>query len=294
MTTRTNQEPRERRIELPGRGGVMAALEFGPTDRPIDVIFAHANGFNARTYCAMLEPLTTLRILAVDQRGHGFTELPTVTEGRTSWDDMVQDHLALLDALDIDEVVLAGHSMGASVSLMAAGRAPKKVRSVVMFDPVILSRSMLKAAAEGELTRSPIVAVAAKRRAIFPSRDAAFESYVGKGAFKTWPDNILADYVAGGFKDRPDGQVELACAPSWESSDFASQLNDCWRAFADSHCPVSILLGEKGSPAWLKADMPTVNQDGRIGVQTIAGTTHFLPMERPDLVQAALLAASAR
>ena len=37
--------------------GEMAGIELGPTDRPYDVIFLHANGFNGRTYRSILQPL---------------------------------------------------------------------------------------------------------------------------------------------------------------------------------------------------------------------------------------------
>ena len=49
-----------------------------PPDRPVDIVFLHANGFNALTY--QRDPGTarrpTLRVLALDQRGHGLTTLP--------------------------------------------------------------------------------------------------------------------------------------------------------------------------------------------------------------------------
>ena len=46
------------------------------------------------------------------------------------------------------------------------------------------------------------------------------------GAFKTWPETMLADYVAGGFVEQPEGKVELACAPVWEASNYAAQAHD--------------------------------------------------------------------
>ncbi len=78
------REPRKRSVAVPG--GEIAALEFGPQDRPIDVVFVHANGFNAQTYRVLLSPLGAgLRILAIDQRGHGDTTLPANPEGHRSW-----------------------------------------------------------------------------------------------------------------------------------------------------------------------------------------------------------------
>src|ERR1700710_1513951 len=120
MIATDDAEPRERTIPLPTRGGAMAALEFGPQDRPVDIIFSHANGFNGRTYRTILRPLgATLRILALDLRGHGASTLPAVIEGRQGWLDFREDLLALLAAACEAPAVLAGHSMGGTSSLLA-------------------------------------------------------------------------------------------------------------------------------------------------------------------------------
>src|SRR5512141_1854831 len=110
MNVIVSEEPRQRMIELPGRGGAMAALEFGPADRPVDIVFSHANGFNGRTYRSILKPLAAeLRVLAIDLRGHGASRLPTVIEGRAGWFDFRDDLLALLAQVAEAPVVLGGH-----------------------------------------------------------------------------------------------------------------------------------------------------------------------------------------
>ncbi|MDZ4369992.1 MAG: alpha/beta hydrolase, partial [Phenylobacterium sp.] len=74
MDGRVDFEPRARHVDLPDRGGAMAILDFGSSERPVDAVFCHANGFNARTYRSILAPLAaSMRILAVDWRGQGAT-----------------------------------------------------------------------------------------------------------------------------------------------------------------------------------------------------------------------------
>ena len=117
-------EPRLRRVSLPAPSGPgeMAFLDFGPPDRAPDLVLLHANGFNARAYRTILAPLAgALRILAPDQRGHGATTL-AIDRPRTSWLDLKDDLLAFLDAMEIERVALAGHSMGGTASLLAAAR----------------------------------------------------------------------------------------------------------------------------------------------------------------------------
>ena len=286
-------EPRRRSFQL--ADGEMAAIDFGDPTRPVDILFCHANGFNALTYRSILAPLSaSLRILALDQRGHGASRLPTATEGRASWDDMVGDLVQVIDQLDAPPLVLAGHSMGGSVSLLAAGLRPDRVRSLVLFDPVVMPW-LWSFLAETPFTslealkKAPIAVRAAARRAIFPSAKDAFSAYHGRGAFKSWPDMILADYVAAGFHALPDGEVELACAPAWEASNFSAQKNRIWSRIGKVKASINLYRAEHGSTCRIGNGWWFFK--GRRGVhqETVPGSSHFLPMERPDLVRDALI-----
>jgi len=280
-------EPRQRTIPLPQRGGAMAALELGPADRPVDIVFSHANGFNGRTYRSILQPLAAdLRILLLDLRGHGASTLPTVIEGRQGWLEFRDDLLALLAALDQAPVVLAGHSMGGTTSLLAAAIQPQSVRALALFDPVVMPDPPPGPAM---LQDSPLVAGALRRRATFPSRQAAYEAYLGRGGFRSWSDAQIADYVAAGFAETESGEVSLTCTPEWEASNFRTHNYDPWTAFRESRCPIRILRAEEASTFRLEGREAELAADGRIRVETVPGTTHFLPMERPDLVRRTLL-----
>jgi pimeloyl-ACP methyl ester carboxylesterase len=284
--------PRRRTLRL--RDGEASALEFGDPDRPLDVIFSHANGFNALTYRSILQPLATeMRILAVDQRGHGESRLPADAQAyRRSWGIQRRD---LVEVIDREArgapVVLAGHSMGAIVSLLAAERREERVRSVVMFEPVLLPyRASLYARlpwVSGLLWKQLPMAIAArKRRSNFDRAELALASYRGRGAFRTWPDETLQDYVEGGLRPTADG-FELACSPEWEAANYAAQANDSWGAMRRLKWPMTVFLAERDSSCFATpADLTRRNP--LLKVIPVPGTTHFLPMERPDVVQAAL------
>jgi pimeloyl-ACP methyl ester carboxylesterase len=286
--------PRLRRIRLPAPSGPgeMAFLDYGPEARAPDVVFLHANGFNARAYRTILSPLADrLRILAPDQRGHGATTL-AIDRPRTSWLDLKDDLLAFLDAMGIGRAALAGHSMGGTASLLAAAEAPERVRALALLDPVIRPPTPMTFAPE-QVGASGMVQGALRRRRDFPSRAAAVDSYRGRGAFRTWSEAQLADYVEAGFLDQPDGTVTLACTPEWEVSNYVNQDHDSWAAFEASRCPIHILRAERESPGRIDEGLERLEATGRIRIDTIADTTHFLPMERPDLVRAAILEAVA-
>ena len=237
----------------------LARLDWGDPARPVDLVFVHANGFNAETYSTLLEPLgERFHVLAPDLRGHGFTDLPAVPENRANWNDMRGDLAALLGELEGPPVVLAGHSMGATLALLAAAEVPDRVRAVVMLDPVILKRpaaAVMRVPGGWKLARNHPWAVAAlRRRRRFDDLDAAFHAYQGRGSFKGWPEAVLRDYVAGGFRPTRDGAVELACSPEWESSNYSAQGNDAWGALKRVARPVQILKAGDGSTCAVTAE----------------------------------------
>ncbi len=253
------------------------------------MLFLHANGFNAGTYADILSPLADrMRILAIDQRGHGRTTLPADPEAHDAWLVFRDDLLALLRALGESPAVLAGHSMGGTVSLLAAAERSDAARQLVLFDPVVITAE--RAAAEGGpdgMKNSPLAVGARRRRDTFPDRQAAFEAYSGRGAFRTWPEATLRAYLADGLLEGDDGQVHLSCRPGWEAASFGAHHHDTVGAFALAAAPIRVLKAEIGSTCGLEARDAGAN----VRMETIPGASHFLPMERPELVRAALVEA---
>jgi len=144
------------------------------------------------------------------------------------------------------------------------------------------------------LSRSftPIAAKAADRRRRFPSREAAVKAFTGRGFFKTFPPDMLADYVADGLMEASNGEFKLACSPSYESATFAAQRNAPWSALRRVHCPIVVLRADKYStmPNRSAQLFAQIRPDARIA--TLEGSTHALPFERPDRVRAAIEAAA--
>src|SRR5579871_617119 len=276
----------------PQRLVVAGLANYAPGARP-DLIWLHANGFNARTYLNTLGPLADrMAILIADQRGHGATPQQSAIEEKTDALDMRDDLLGLLEAIGPGApVVLGGHSMGGCVSLLAAAEAPAQVRALALFDPVILSRAATAAAIERRgfaESEGGLIGKARSRRRHFPSREAAFETYRQRSAFKTWPQAALRDYVQAGFRDLADGTVELACAPEWEAAVFAAHAHDIWAAMARVEAPVHIWRAEEGSTCSIETADAFPRPSGQVSVVSVPGSTHFLPIERPEVVQQAL------
>ncbi len=292
MTTLSSLPAARRSETMPD--GTMSVLEWGAGDRPLDLVFLHATGFNAQTYGPLLAPLATeRRIAALDQRGHGLTRLPTDPEGLVDWWPYARDLILLLDRWVPDgapPVVLAGHSMGGIVALLAASERPRAVRGLVLLDPVLMPVTMRLALftpwGRAKARRFGLAVGAAKRRPVFASKEEALSTYRTRKAFSTWQPGFLEGYVEGGFVDDPEG-VRLGCPPAWESATFAAHRHRSWAALRRLRMPVHLIAAGEGST--VVGGLGRVRRVApRVVAETLSGTTHFFPMEQPDHVRAVL------
>lgn len=263
--------------------GNISYLEWeasGPT-----LHFAHATGFNAETYVPLLTPLSDrLRILASDARGHGFTTLQTAPGLARGWNIYREDLAKFLDATATAPAILAGHSMGATVSAMIAAAFPDRVKALVLIEPVLMPNILrLLSWIPFRPPSIDLASRAERRRATFASFDAALASYRGRGAFRTWPEEFLAAYLKGGLV--PDGdEMRLACAPAWEAQTFRSTPFGAAGLGRKIRCPVTLLYAEQSTPPESEC-RAFARAHGNTRLLKVPGTTHFLPMERPDLVR---------
>lgn len=279
-------------LPLPLGSGLIAGVDLGPRDRPVDLILLHATGFNGCTYAPLVAPLAQRwRIVLPDARGHGRTTLGADPGRLTGWNIYGRDLVRLLDAV-VDPArppVLAGHSMGAITALLAASARPGLCRGLLLIDPVMAARrwswfARLPGAPRLLRRLFPIAARAAQRRASFPDRAAVLASYCGRGVFKSWQDGYLEAYLADGLLDAPDG-VRLACAPAWEAATFSAMRHNWRRALARVTCPVHIVAAEHGSTVGIPQDSLPCSYE------RAPGAGHMIPMEQPDFIRQRIEAA---
>ena len=260
--------------------------------------WAHANGFNGPTYDPLLAPLAErYDIHAWDARGHGMSTLPADPKHMKSWyiyrDDLEQLIVHMADKAG-QKIWLGGHSMGGCASVLLAAKRPDLVAGLVLTDPVImlglfsiLSPYLMAIRGRGHV----LMELAKKRRAVWPDASIIEAAYTGRGAFASWQDGFLAAYLAGGLKPREDdaeNTVELACNPQWEAANFKGPQLACGRWIKKLRVPFTLLMAEKGSTTRDLAPFHVPRVDKKI--ETVAGSTHFVPMEFPDLVRAEIIA----
>jgi pimeloyl-ACP methyl ester carboxylesterase len=281
----------------------MAGLKWavpGHSDDAPGLVFLHANGFCASTYRHLLSGLcvqTGRTIIGLDLRGHGRSEISDNPDQQDNWNRHAKDIGEALAQIAPHGAVLGGHSMGGTSALLASAVVPDLVKGLCLFDPVLAPAGFYLYAKmpwvfDNWRKNFPMARNAARRRPTFASRDAAIAAYTGRGAFKTWPAPIIADYCEDGFKALPDGGVTLSCAPAFEAACFAGQKHNPLRALRTIKWPARLLRGGRHSTT-VAMLIGKLERSG-IPVETIADTSHFLPMERPEICQAAMADIMAR
>src|SRR5687767_11111332 len=97
----------------------------------IPVLFVHSFGGSTRHWAPQLAHLRkTRRAIAMDLRGHGKTPAPL--DSNYSVEALATDIEKVVDSLDLERVVLVGHSMGGSAAIAYAGKYPNRVAALVL------------------------------------------------------------------------------------------------------------------------------------------------------------------
>jgi lipase len=119
-----------RDVEVPG--GALACFWLGETDGERTAVVLHGTTSSSRAWLPVARALgDRADLIAVDLRGRGSS---SEVSGPYGIDVHVDDALAVLDALSLDRVVLAGHSLGAYIAVRLAASHPERVRSLVLVD----------------------------------------------------------------------------------------------------------------------------------------------------------------
>jgi len=107
-------------------------LEWGSAASP-PLLLLHGSAGHAHVWDLLAARLCQrYRIIALDQRGHGDSRwaAPAAYSAR----DYVADLKAFTEALNLDRLILIGHSMGALHSMIYAGSTPGRVDQLVIID----------------------------------------------------------------------------------------------------------------------------------------------------------------
>lgn len=255
------------------------------------LLLCHATGFHGRVWEPVARALADRwHSWAPDLRGHGDSPVPPGTEMR--WERFADDVLAVVDALDAAPLAAVGHSKGGAALLTAELHRPGTFRGLYLFEPIVFPADL---EGDDELAQrferpaeNPLAAAAERRRASFPTRDAAYENYSSKPPLMSLHPDALRAYVDHGFADAADGTVTLKCRPEVEASVYRMGAHlDAWHQLERISCPVTVAASGDGGAPSLFAPMIAERITGA-RLETFGDLGHFGPLEDPDRLAEAI------
>ena len=261
-------------------GAAIHYLDWGGGGPPL--ILIHATGFLAALWRPIAERLASrFRVVAVDQRGHGDSD---PSSDGYSFEGFAEDLQRLIEALELEGALAAGHSSGGTTIVVHAAQHPGAIRRAVLIEP-ILPRPEWFQRPPGGRGPNAMADAARKRRGVWPSREELFESYHARPPFESWREDVLRLYVEEGTREREDGQVELKCSPEIEAQ-FFDAVSDVrpWPMLPEMSCPSLLLWGAESHLLQFGMDQHVEEALPNARTVLVADTTHFLPQERPDEV----------
>ncbi|MEX0707996.1 MAG: alpha/beta hydrolase [Woeseia sp.] len=232
----------------------------------ITVVFVHCWMCN-RTFWSEQVPVVSrqYRTVTVDLPGHG-----EATSGRDVWrvGDYGRDVAALIESLDLSDVVLVGHSMGGPVALRAASLAGDRVLGIVAVDTL--------------------------HNADFEFSGEQMDNFMA--AFEADFTGTCANFVQAMFRDDDPAQVEntvreascrdeRAAAGTALMRDFGTIDMPQW--FRQAGVPIRAINAATPNPTRTEANRKYADFD----VVLMDDVGHYLQMTHPDEFNPLLMAA---
>jgi pimeloyl-ACP methyl ester carboxylesterase len=270
-------------------GVELALLDWGG-EGPLALLH-HANGFCAGVWGLVAEKLRDrYRVIALDARGHGDSSRPP-GPGAYQWERFPEDLVALAEQLTKElgrePVALGlGHSFGGTAFLGAASRRPELFERLVLVDPVTPPAPGSAAATLRRPHTNRLAAGARKRTRVFASREDARARWARRSLFAACDPRALDLYAVHGLRERPDGRVELKCPGDVEATIFESAAIDVFEWARGVQAPTLLLWARRGN--FSRATYEKLAASMRAGRVEEVDAGHLVPLERPDLVVAAV------
>jgi pimeloyl-ACP methyl ester carboxylesterase len=207
------------------------------------------------------------RTLVIDLPGHG-----EATADREVWSisRYGEDVAGMLEALDLTDVVLVGHSMGGPVSLRAAALAGERVHGVVAVDTLH--------DAEFEFSSEEV-------QALFDAFEADFPEACGNFVEQMFPEEG-SEQVSTRVRETSCGKERSAVGTAL-MSDFAGI--DMPRLFSEAGVPIRAINAAGPNPTAIERNRKYADFDAVL----MDDVGHYLHMTRPEKFNPLLLDAIA-
>jgi pimeloyl-ACP methyl ester carboxylesterase len=256
---------------------MVATWDLGGTGP--ELLFLHATGFHGRCYGPLAGELADrFHCWALDFPGHG--ESDPYPDGQYHWARFRDDLVSVVEELELEAPYAFGHSLGGAVAVLAEAARPRFLRSMCLWEPIVVGPSFLPAGGHRDLSD-----VARRRRPRFHSKADALANYAGKPPFSRLRADSLLAYVEGGLRSAADGGVALACSPETEARVYEGAFTAGTPGLLDDvNADVHLVCGEHEPAIGRRHLRRIADRLPRSTITTVAGLGHLGPLECPQLV----------
>jgi esterase len=199
----------------------LSYLDFGGESNKV-LVMLHGYMANARTFSELAVKFKDWRVLAVDQRGHGWSEHPSGMEYARN--DYIDDIFHLIqNELGGQPVTLLGHSLGGLNAYQFAARYPEWVEAVIVEDIGVEINADFSFA-----DKLPFRSASLKEL-----RDSL--GNVGLRAIDYFSESVFEDELGWGFRTDFKG-LQISVPQS---------NGTWWEDWLSSNCPILLIHGKK-------------------------------------------------
>jgi lipase len=199
--------------------------------------------------------------------------------GGLKWITLAEDLSRFCKELHLEKPFLAGHSMGATVAVMAHAACGVSAAGMVLIEPIFLPPEFFKR--QISLDQHRYASKAIRRKNFWRNREEALSYFHSRPLFQNWDEEILELYLSHGLSEQ-DGGLRLTCSPQHEAALFMGGIHDDpWPLLSRISCPVLIVEGEESEPGKI-IDLDrarTLIPD--CAYHWFGGAGHLIPMEYP-------------
>src|SRR5512146_722758 len=197
------------------------------------------HGLSANAYCfggliaAGLSP--EFRVVAPDLRGRGKTDKPTT--GYTM-PDHARDVIGLMDYLELDRIVLAGHSFGGYLAIYLAAKYPERVDKLIVMAAAITLNPRV-----GELIKPSLDRLSR----VSASVDAYLEEARTAPHLVGYWDDAIEEFYRAEIQENADGTAQAATSASAIAQAMAGLTREPWLELVAAVTQPALLLNAQGA-----------------------------------------------
>lgn len=201
-------------------------------------------------------------------------------KGGLYWETVAQDIAAFCNRKNIENPILVGHSMGATVSTMAHVLHGVKAKGMVLIEPIFLHEDFYRVRIS--VREHPLASRAMKRKNQWKSPSEAMGYLRSKTLFANWTEEMRELYITHGMRERKGGGLELVCSPHTEAALFLGSVHyNIWPLLPKVSCPVLVIEGETtDSKNYIDLER-AVASIPRASHIIVPDAGHLIPMEQP-------------